>query len=41
MKCKFCGKNLPETKEVRCPHCFAVWTPSEEEKKNAKKEDKQ
>ena len=33
MRCKFCKKPLPIVKEAVCPHCFAKWTPEEEEKK--------
>ena len=34
MKCKFCHKPLPEEKDIRCPHCFAAWTPEEDAEKN-------
>lgn len=29
MVCKFCHKKLPDEVDVRCPHCFAEWTPAE------------
>ena len=40
MVCKYCKKPLPDTPEKVCPHCFAEWTPDEEEKKKTKTEAK-
>lgn len=36
MVCKYCGKPLPNTEEEKCPHCFAAWTPKEEENNKTK-----
>ena len=32
-RCKFCKKPLPAEPDFRCPHCFAAWTPDDEEVK--------
>ena len=40
MVCKYCGKPLPNTKEDKCPHCFAAWSPKKEEQDKAKTEAK-
>lgn len=37
MVCRYCHKKLPETKESKCPNCFAEWAPLDEAMKEENK----